>query len=175
VTPAVADADADPQFELLTLLRQEFAAGGIECGVSAAVGEVPAQLIVDVAGGNSVHVCFLPDHDQPPVLQYLVALDVDVDPGFGAASARFAALVNASLPITGFEVSESVASVVFRYIQPVSVHPLDPGVIAWPLSMIHFALRYYADLIAAACTGTEYDDLVARFEAMQAELLSEGD
>ena len=72
MSPDDPSVDDDPQFELLTLLRDEFAAGGIECGVSAAVGEVPAQLIVDVAGGNSVHICFLPDHDQPPVLQYLV-------------------------------------------------------------------------------------------------------
>lgn len=163
----------DPHFELLSLLTDEFAAGGIACGVSAAVGAVPAQLIVDVAGGNPVHVCFLPEHDQPSVLQYLVALDVDLDPAFAADAARFVALVNASLPITGFEMSESAAAVVFRYVQPVAVRPLDPAVIAWSLSMIHYALRYFGELVAGACTGTAYDELVARFEAAQAQLLAD--
>lgn len=166
--PSVED---DPQLELLTLLKDEFAAGGIECGVAAAVGEVPAQLIVDVAGGNSVHVCFLPEHDQPPVLQYLVALDIDLDPQFVTAATRFTALVNAALPVTGFEISESAAAVVFRYVQPVYVHPLDPAVIAWPLSMIHYALSYYAELIAAVCTGSAYDEVASRFEATQSEVL----
>lgn len=165
----------DPQFELLALVRQEFVAGGIECGVAPALGDVPAQLIVDVAGGSSVHICFLPEHDQPPVLQYLVALDVDLDPVFAAQAARFIALVNTSLPVTGFEVSEFAAGVVFRYVQPVSVHPLDPAVIAWPLSMIHFALRYHADLVAQACTGAAYDDLTARLASRQAEVLPDDD
>jgi len=163
--------DDDPQLELLTLLRDEFVAGGIECGVSTAVGGVPAQLIVDVAGANSVHICFLPDHDQPPVLQYLVALDIDLDVGCAADAARFVALVNASLPIAGFELSESASAVVFRYVQPVFVHPLDPAVIAWPLSMIHYAVRYFGELVSAACTGVAYDELAARFATMQAELL----
>jgi hypothetical protein len=171
VSPDDPSVDDDPQFELLTLLRDEFAAGGIDCGVSSSVGEVPAQLIVDVAGGNSVHVCFLPDHDQPPVLQYLVPLDIDLDRAHGAGAARFVALVNASLPVTGFELSESAAAVVFRYVQPVSVHPLDPAVIAWPLSMIHFALSYYAEFVAEACIGVPYDELGARFEVAQAQLL----
>ena len=73
--------------------------------------------------------------------------------------------------MTGFELSESVAAVVFRYVQAVSVHPLDPAVIAWPLSMIHFALTYYGEFVAAVCTGTAYDELAARFEATQADLL----
>ena len=72
--------------------------------------------------------------------------------------------------MTGYELSESAAAVVFRYVQPVSVHPLDPAVIAWPLSMIHFALSYYAEFVAAACTGTAYDEFAARFEATQARL-----
>lgn len=171
MSPDAPSVDEDPQLELLTLVRHEFAAGGIDCGVAASLGGVPAQLIVDVAGGNSVHICFLPDHDQPPVLQYLVALDIDLDPASVADASRLVALVNASLPVTGFELSESAAAVVFRYVQPVSVHPLDPAVIAWSLSMIHFALSYYAELVVAGCTGTAYDELVSRFEATQSLLL----
>lgn len=170
-----SEEDVSPEYELLSLLADEFRAGGIECGVAAALGGVPAQLIVDVAGGDSVHICFLPEHDQPPVLQYLVALAVDLTEDAVGDTARFAALVNTTLPLTGFEVSEALRSVVFRYLQPVSVHPLDPAVIAWPLSMIHFAISYYAGMIAAVGTGTPYDEVVAGFAAKQAEVLSVGD
>jgi hypothetical protein len=165
--------DDDPQLELLKLLSDEFAAGGITSGVAPAAGPVPAQLMVDVAEDLTVHVCFLPEHDQPPVLQYLVAFEVDVVEGAAADATRVAALINASLPLTGFEVSESAGAVVFRYVQAVSVHPLDPGVVAWPLSMIHFAVVYYARLVEAACSGTPYAEVAARFEQRQAELLAD--
>lgn len=162
--------DEDPELELLRLLSDEFAAGGIESGIAPGQSGVPAQLIIDIAADHKVHVCFLPDHDQPPVLQYLVAFDIDLDPSAADTAARFVQLLNTTLPLTGFELSESVQSVVFRYVQPVYVHPLDPAVIAWPLSMIHFAVSYFADLVAAACTGTSFDEVVAGLEAIQAEI-----
>lgn len=163
-------ADEDPELELLQLLSDEFAAGGISGGVAPGQDGVPAQLIVDIAAGHKVHVCFLPGHDQPPVLQYLVAFDVDLEPAAAEAAARFVQLLNTTLPLTGFELSESARSVVFRYVQPVYVHPLDPAVIAWPLSMIYFAVSYFGDLVAAVCAGMPFDEVVARFEAVQAEV-----
>jgi hypothetical protein len=166
----------DPAFELLTLLGEEFAAGGIDCGVIAAEGTIPAQLMVELSGdsGNStVHVCFLPQLVDPPVLQYLVAFAYDLAPGAEADTARFLHVVNSALPLTGFEMSELAAAVVFRYIQPVSVHPLDPAVIAWPLSVIHYAVTHYGPLIEAACTGTAFDDVAATFAQLQNDLLDE--
>lgn len=165
--------DDDPELELLRLLSDEFAAGGIESWVAPAAGVVPAQLMVDVAEDLTVHVCFLPEHDQPPVLQYLVALEVDVVEGASADAARVAQVVNTSLPLTGFEVSESAGAAVFRYVQPISVHPLDPAVVAWPLSMIHYAVVYYGNLIEAACSGVPYADVLARFQQKQTELFGE--
>jgi hypothetical protein len=173
VTAASPD---DPEEELLGLLADEFDAGGIPCRVLPAIDAVPAQLMVPLEGESAttvVHVCFLPDHDQPPVLQYLVALTDDVATGVEADAARFVQTVNAALPLTGFEVSETAQAVVFRYIQPVSVHPLDPAVIAWPLSMINYAVTYFGPLITAVCQGTPLADANAAFAAAQEQLFGD--
>lgn len=171
------DATQDPAYELLGLLAEEFAAGGIPSSVLPGDGEVPAQLMVpleDEAGRTSTaHVCFLPGHEQPPVLQYLVVLPHAVVPEAVSDVARFLHMVNSTLPLTGFELGESVATVVFRYNQAVSVHPLDPGVVAWSLSMIHHAVVRLGPLVAAACGGTSYAELVSGFGRVQAELFAE--
>jgi hypothetical protein len=164
--------DGDPAAELLALLSDEFAAGGIETEIVASDGDVPAQLVVALDGAVA-NVCFLPELENPPVLQYIVALDGDVVPGAEAAVARFVATVNSSLPLTGFEFSEAASAVVFRHVQALSVHPLDPAVVAWPLSMIHYAVSHYAPMIAAVAGGQDLDTAVAMFTDAQRELFDE--
>jgi hypothetical protein len=52
-----------------------------------------------------------------------------------------------------------------------SVHPLDPAVIAWPLSMIHYAVSHYAPIIASVASGSvELDAAVTTFALAQQEL-----
>lgn len=162
-------SDGDPAAELLRLLSEEFAAGGISSQVLDATGELPAQLMVDLDDAVA-NVCFLPDTENPPVLQYIVALDLDVAGGAEPAVARFVSTVNSGLPLTGFEFSEAASAVVFRHVQAVSVHPLDPAVIAWPLSMIHYAVKHYTPLIAAVAGGADLDEAVSRFADAQREL-----
>jgi hypothetical protein len=168
----ISATDADPAAELLGLLSAEFAEGGIDSSVVESDEDVPAQLVVDLPDG-SVIVCFVPELENPPVLQYIVALDVDVVAGAETALARFVAIVNSSLPLTGFEFSEAAASVVFRHIQAVSVHPLDPAVVAWPLSMIHYAVTRYGPLVAAVAGGQDLATAVAEFTTAERELLGE--
>lgn len=171
---AAYDAAQDPAYELLGLLCEEFREGGIDSQVLAGDDGIPAQLMVPLEdeGGraSTVHVCFVPGHDQPAVLQYLVVLDLDVEPDAVPELARFLHMINSTLPLTGFELGESVPAVVFRSVQAVSVQPLDPGVIAWSLSMIHHAVTRFSPVIAAAAAGTPYVDLVGEFGRIQAEL-----
>lgn len=164
------DPTAAPAATLLEALAEEFGAGGIACGVVAAEEPIPAQLVVPLEHDLSAHVCFLPFQEDPPVLQYFVALEHDVEPEALATTARFLHLLNTSLPLTGFELGENAGAVVFRYVQPVSVDPLDPAVVAWPLSMIYQAVTRFDDVIGRACTGTPFVELLSHFARVQAEI-----
>lgn len=172
--PAALDPSQDPAYELLGLLGEELASGEIDNRLVAAVGEAPAQLVIPLVADNGatavINLCFLPEHDLPPVLQYIVALEYDVAPGAVATTARFLHLVNSSLPLTGFELGESVSAVVFRYLQPVSIQPLVTEVVVWPLSMIFNAVVLFDALIGQACAGASMDELVAGYGKAMADL-----
>ena len=168
------DVAGDPAYELLGLLAAEFAEGGIASRVLPGDDAVPAQLMVPLDGedgrSSTVHVCFVPGHEQPAVLQYLAVLDVELEPDAVPELVRFLHMVNSTLPLTGFELGESLSTVVFRTMQAVSVQPLDPGVVAWSLSMIHHAVTRFTPTIAAAAAGAPYAELVGEFGRIQAEL-----
>lgn len=166
----------DPAYELLGLLGEELADGDIESRLVASDGTAPAQLVVPIAMPDdrtaAVNLCFLPDHEAPAVLQYIVVLEHDVAPAALETTARFLHLVNSNLPLTGFELGETAAAVVFRYLQPVSLQPLDPEVVAWPLSMIYHAVTRFDGLVGAAAAGAPYAELVSGFGRAMAELLA---
>jgi hypothetical protein len=165
------DPDQDAAFELLGLLAEELVAGDVPAAALPGDDEIPAQLVVALQDPEvSIQVCFLPGLDGPPVLQYLVALEHDLAVEAFETTARFLQMVNSTLPLTGFEMSESAQAVVFRYVQAVSVQPLDPGVVAWPLSMIFNAVSRFEPLVAAACAGAPMVDLVSGFGRAMAEL-----
>jgi hypothetical protein len=172
--PAALDPSQDPAYELLGLLGEELASGDIDNRLVAAQGEAPAQLVIPLVAEDGavavVNLCFLPEHDLPPVLQYIVALEYDVAPGAVENTARFLHLVNSSLPLTGFELGESVSAVVFRYLQPVSIQPLVTEVVVWPLSMIFHAVTRFGPLIGRACDGASMEDLVSGYGQAMAEL-----
>jgi hypothetical protein len=168
------DLDQDPAYELLGLLGEEFASGGIDNRLVASSGEAPATLVIPLVADESSEatllLCFLPEPDYPAVLQYLVAFEHDVRPTAVETTARLLHLINSSLPLTGFELGENAAAVVFRYLQPVTVEPLDPAVVAWPLSMIFNAVTLFDGLIARACAGAPMTDLVAGYGLAMADL-----
>jgi hypothetical protein len=174
VAPPALDPSEDPAYELLGLLGEELASGDIDNRLVAAVGEAPAQLVIPLTGEQgqvaAINLCFLPEHDLPPVLQYIVALEHDVAPEAIANTARLLHLINSSLPLTGFELGESVSAVVFRYLQPVWVQPLVTEVVLWPLSMIYNAVTLFDALIGEACTGASMEALVSGYGLAMAEL-----
>ena len=168
------DATEDPAYELLGLLGEELASGDIDNRLVAADGLAPAQLVIPLVGEAGevavINLCFLPEHDLPAVLQYIVALEHDVAPHAVATTARFLHLVNSGLPLTGFELGESVSAVVFRYLQPVWVQPLVTEVVLWPLSMIFHAVTRFDPLIAQACAGASMEELVSGYGLAMADL-----
>lgn len=174
MVPPALDPSQDPAYELLGLLGEELASGDVDNRLVAAVGEAPAQLVIPLVAENGevavVNLCFLPEHDLPPVLQYIVALEYDVAPDAVDNTARFLHLVNSGLPLTGFELGESVSAAVFRYLQPVSIQPLVTEVVVWPLSMIFHAVTRFGPLIGQACDGASMEDLVSGYGLAMAEL-----
>jgi uncharacterized protein Usg len=168
------DPDQDPAYELLGLLGEEFASGAIDNRLVAGDGEAPAQLVIPlVADGSSettLLLCFLPEPEYPAVLQYLVPFEYDVLPTAVETTARFLHLINSALPLTGFELGENAAAVVFRYLQPVTVQPLEPAVVAWPLSMIFHAVTRFGPLVGQACDGASMEELVSGYGLAMAEL-----
>lgn len=180
---------ADIRDELIGILSDEFNAAGIDNTIIPAtatatttttgqgVGGVvaPSQMVIPISPDRfgripRIHVYFLPDLDDPPVVQYMVVLDYEITQAHAADLARFIALVNSNLPLTGFEMNESLGMVVFRHTQAIAASPLDPGVIAWPLTIIRYAVETYGSLIEIVANGGEFDHAVVAFQAAFAEL-----
>ena len=171
----------DVRTELIGILSEEFNAAGIENTVVVPTETVrgvtaPAQMVIPIGPDRfdripQIHVYFLPALEDPPVVQYMVPLDYEIDAAHVEDVARFIALVNSNLPLTGFEMNEKSGMVVFRHTQAVSTAPLDPGVVAWPLTIIRFAVESYGPLIEVVANGGPFDSAVIAFEAAYAELV----
>ena len=171
---------ADIRDELIAILSDEFNAAGIDNTVVAPTEmadgvAAPSQMIIPISPDRfgripQIHVYFLPELDDPPVVQYMVVLEYEITAIHAADLARFIALINANLPLTGFEMNESLGMVVFRHTQAVAASPLDPGVVAWPLTVIRYAVESYGILIEIVANGGEYDNAVVAFQAAFAEL-----
>lgn len=170
---ATDDLDA-AQTELLALLVAEFGEGGIETEVVPAADGAPPQLVYpigsDPAGRHlRVHAYFVPGIDEPAALQYFSALPYEIDTRHVAAVAQFVCRLNADLPVTGFELAvpgtdaqPGATAVAFRHTHAVNVRPLDPGVIAWTLSMAAAAITTFGEVLeGVGSTG----DLEAAFAA----------
>jgi len=164
----------DVRSELVQALAAEFNGAGIVCTVrpEAMVREgadeflMPAQIIVPLdedADGRTpeARVYLLPVLENPPVVQYMVFLDYDVVEGAGADLARFVALVNSQLTLTGFEMSEVYGQVVFRHTHAIDPNRIDPGVIAWPLSVIRESIDTYGPLVERVANGHGLGEAVA--------------
>jgi hypothetical protein len=168
--------------ELLGLIAEEFTSGGMACEVVPRSDEVvPAQLVMPLGRPTAdgmelvanVQIYFLPGQVDPPVLQYFVALDVDVPDEALAGTALLLHRINVVLPVGGFELSDTVGAVAFRHSQSVTVRPLEPMVVAWPISMTHYAVTTYADVITAASAGASATELIAELDRLAALLLED--
>jgi hypothetical protein len=156
----------DPQFELLGLLADEFRAGGMPASVLPADDPAPAQLVMPIDSGQPgrhlrINSYFLPGVDHPAVLQHFVSLPYLVVPSAVLPLARYLALLNPELPVTGFEMNEHARVVVFRHTHAVNVYPLDPGVVAWTMSMVSAAVREFGGGVERVGAGADVDEVFA--------------
>ncbi|HEY4332732.1 MAG TPA: hypothetical protein VGM78_09185 [Ilumatobacteraceae bacterium] len=162
--------EGDIRTELIEIISAEFNEAGIENSVVQPTyvddGMVsPAQMVVPLSSDSQgrtpvAHVYFLPILHDPPVVQHMVILEYEIADGAVANLARLVGFLNSNLPITGFEFNESLGHIVFRHTHAVSTEPLDPGVIAWPLTMIRYAVENYGGLVEFVAGGGDYDAAV---------------
>lgn len=174
----------DVRTELIGIIGDEFTLAGIDNTVIQPTESIdgavaPAQMMVPISPDRfgrtpNIHVYFLPVLEDPPVVQFMVPLEYDIVAAHAPDLARFLALVNSNLPLTGFEMNESMGMVVFRHTQAVSTAPLDPGVIAWPLTMIRYAVETFGALIEVVANGGQYDAAVIAFAAAIHEMNQPG-
>ena len=165
----------DIRTELIELLGAEFTAASMEHELVLPEeieggGWSPAQLVftmADDALGRTprLHVYFLPGLAEPAVLQYMVLFDHSVQPESVDALGRFVALLNANLTITGFEFSAELGQVVFRHTHAVGTAPLDPGVLAWTIAMVRYAVETYGSLVDFVANGGSLERATALLEA----------
>lgn len=159
--------EIEPLADLLEVLVAEFREGGIEATLVPASIGAPAQIVVPIAHSERhlrINTFFLPDVDDPPVLQYFVTLPYAVDIDHVDSLARLLCMVNANLPLTGFELSEHNEAVVFRHTHAISVRPLDPGVIAWTWAMIRSAVTDFGPIVEQAANGLPLDRAAASID-----------
>lgn len=160
----------DPQYELLGLLADEFRAGGMPASVLPADDPAPAQLVMPIDSGRPgrhlrINSYFLPGVDHPAVMQHFVSLPYLLVPSSVLPLARYLAMLNPELPLTGFEMNEHARVVAFRHTHAVDVHPLDPGVVAWTLSMVSAAVREFGDGVEQVASGADVDEVFAAASA----------
>jgi hypothetical protein len=167
----IADELSDiTEFELLTLLANEFGDGGLAINVVDTRKDAPAQLILTIAmppgaPGAVINTYFMPGVRDPSAIEHFVTLAYEVAPGNEAVVATTVCFVNTLLPMTGFEYSIDDQVMVFRHTHAVSLYPLDPSIIASGLSMVHADVANFAPVLGnVAATG----DADASFAAAQA-------
>jgi len=158
----VSDLEQLP--ELLEVLVTEFRDGGIDATLVPPTLGAPPQLVVPIEDPTldadrhlRINTFFVPDLDDPPVLQYFVALPYAVTMEHVDALARFLCTLNTNLPMAGFELSERNEAIVFRHTHAISVRPLDPGVIAWSWAMIRSAVIEFGPLVERVAAGLELE------------------
>jgi hypothetical protein len=159
------------EFGLLKLLADEFRDGGLTIDAVDANGGAPAQLVVAITmppGEPSavINTYFMPAVSDPAAIQHFVTLPYEVGSGHSDAVARTVCVVNTMLPVTGFEFSATDGVMVFRHTHAVSLHPLDPGVIAWGMSMAHAAVANFAPLLGAVASTGDSDSAFAAAQAI---------
>jgi hypothetical protein len=183
VTDQASEQAADQLPDLLEILVAEFRDGGIDVTLVPESLGAPAQLVVSIddaeSGGPStdnhphlrINTYFVPDIDNPPVLQYFVTLPYTVDPTRVDELARLLCMINTNLPLTGFELSEHNEVMVFRHTHAISVRPLDPGVIAWTWAMIRSAVIEFGPLLDRA--DLSVDDAATSLDELMQALLND--
>lgn len=145
----------------LESVRADLEAGGVRCWVAEEASGFTAQLAVDLgAPCPTIFVCLLPGLSDPSILQFFVPTDHAVEAAALDGVARCLHAINASMPMTGFELGEATGAIVFRHLQSVPTDRLDTALVAWPLSMIYNAFCAFDSVIAQASRGVALPDVM---------------
>ncbi len=160
MTDDVAEEDLGEvtELQLLSLLADEFRDGGLAVDVVEARDGAPDQLILAITMPEGepravINTYFMPGIEHPSALQHFVTLPYPVAATSESQVAQTICFVNSMLPVTGFEFSATERVLVFRHSHAISLHPLDPGVVAWSLSMVHAAVANFAPLLGQVASG----------------------
>jgi hypothetical protein len=141
-------------------------------------GPIPDQILVALdpdPDGRVLHLqlLFLPDLDDPPVLQYYVGLPYAIGPRASGDLCRFLCALNPALPVTGFEYHEASDLLFFRHTHCIGVEPLDPDVVGWTVTTIEFLVGHFGPLCEAVAGGLASDEACARLVDDLAGLVSQ--
>jgi hypothetical protein len=153
--------------QLLPSLASRLREVEFDAFVKLGQGPIPDQILValDPDGeGRVLHLqlLFLPELDDPPVLQYYVGLPYAIGPAVSGDLCRFLCAVNPSLPVTGFEYHEASSLLFFRHTHCVGVEPLDPDVVAWTVTTIEFLVGHFGPLCEEVAGGLASDEACVR-------------
>ncbi len=150
---------------------------GQEVTFVAGQGHQPDHLLVALRGagqrGLHAQLMFLPQMDDPQVLQMYVGLPAPVEPSGYDRLCRFLAAVNGPLPIGAFGLLEAERIVYYRLNEPIGDDGLEPSLLSWELSLIDLIVSRVGPLVEDVALGMELEEGRARFLAMLDQLVEE--
>ncbi len=140
-------------------------------------GHQPDRLLVELEGGDErglhAQLMFLPDMDDPQVLQMYVGLPAPVEPSAYDRLCRFLAAVNGPLPIGAFGLLEAERIVYYRLNEPIGDGALEPAVLSWELSLIDLIVSKVGPLVAEVALGLDLEEGRSRLLGLLDQLVEE--
>ncbi len=153
----VVDGDA-VLARLALLLADDF-----EVALEPAQGSTPAQLALELepdARGRvlRLQVMFLPDLDDPAVIQLSVGLPYAFDPDEVGPLCRFLCRLNTVLPIGQFGLFEEEGLLYFRANLPFGPGQLDLDLVGWSMSTVEYLVGTLGPLVEQVAAGLDLEE-----------------
>jgi hypothetical protein len=172
----VAERTSSLLDELAVTLRD----AGLDAFVRPGHAGAPDQLLVvfDPAGtaaGLHAQLLFLPGADEPPILQYYVALACSVPDEIAGVMCRFLNAANAPLPLGAFGLLEVDKVVFYRFNAPARLDPFDADMVGWTLTMAEYVVGELAPLIEAVAGGMGLDEALGFLASTLQQIEAEAD
>lgn len=140
-------------------------------------GPQPDHLLVELGGsgerGLHAQLMFLPDMDDPQVLQMYVGLPAPVEPSGYDQLCRFLASANGPLPIGAFGLLEAGRIVYYRFNEPVGADGLDLELLSWELSLIDLIVSKLGPIVEDVGLGLGLEEGQSRLLSTLDQLLEE--
>lgn len=166
---------ARPGDGLISALAQELRRGGLDVAVTHGPPPTGDQLVLALTLPGQPHeeparvtALLLPGADDPLLLQAAAVLHEQVGSERAGELARAVCLVNASLPVGGFDYEEGSGVLLFRHLQPVQFPGTSVVVVAWSLSITLSAVAAYGGLLCDVVAGLAFDEVADRAQTIGA-------